>query len=138
MDHKPQAIGRAVDLARGGQLRSPGSRTTSTRRTIPKTHALASKLASLLDGSSPGDRIPERSRYGLQQPIELEVAAFLGADCHERSKSPVSRICREIDERVQAFQSRPLQVTGDACVDLDAADLNGRQGTAKALVAEGR
>ncbi len=36
-------------------------------------------------GSSAGELIPELVRYGLQQLIELEVAAVLGAERHERS-----------------------------------------------------
>jgi len=50
---------------------------------MPKNHCAAPELASLLDGSSAGELIPELSRYGLQQLIELELAAFLGADWHE-------------------------------------------------------
>jgi transposase-like protein len=46
----------------------------------------APELASLLDGSSAGELIPELARHGLQQLIELEVAAFLGADRHERTE----------------------------------------------------
>ena len=53
---------------------------------MPKTHAAAPELASLLDGSSAGELIPELARRGLQQLIELEVAAVLGADRHERSE----------------------------------------------------
>jgi transposase-like protein len=178
---------------------------------MPKTYSAAPDLASLLDGSSAGERIPELARHGLQQLIELEVAAVLGADRHERtverlgyrngyrprtlttqvgdlalqipkrragsflpsileprrrvdqalyavimeayiggvstrkvdalvsalgsqsgiSKSPVSRICQEIDGQVQAFLSRPLQETGHACLYLDATYLNGRQGKAQ-------
>ena len=59
---------------------------TSTRRTIPKRDSDASALASLLDGSKAGELIPELARHGLQQLIELEVAAVLGADRHERSE----------------------------------------------------
>jgi putative transposase len=70
----------------GGQARFPGSRTTSTRRTKPKHHCAAPELASLLDGSTAGELIPELARHGLQQLIELEVAAFLGADRHERNE----------------------------------------------------
>ena len=33
-----------------------------------------------------GELIPELARHGLQQLIELEVAAVLGADRHERSE----------------------------------------------------
>jgi transposase-like protein len=50
------------------------------------SHAAAPELASLLDGSSAGELIPELARRGLQQLIELEVAAVLGADRHERSE----------------------------------------------------
>ena len=52
---------------------------------MPTTHSAAPELASLLDGSSAGELIPELARHGLQQLIELEVAAFLGADRHERT-----------------------------------------------------
>ena len=51
---------------------------------MPKSHCAAPELASLLDGSSAGQLIPELARHGLQQLIELELAAFLGADWHER------------------------------------------------------
>ncbi|MGB5136647.1 MAG: hypothetical protein WBN89_15915 [Prochlorococcaceae cyanobacterium] len=34
-------------------------------------------------GSSDGELIPELARHGRQQLIELELAAFLGADSHE-------------------------------------------------------
>jgi putative transposase len=53
---------------------------------MPKHHCAAPELASLLDGSSAGELIPELARHGLQQLIELEVAAFLGADRHERTE----------------------------------------------------
>jgi len=53
---------------------------------MPKTHRAAVDLAPLLDGSKAGELIPELARHGLQQLIELEVAAFLGADRHERSE----------------------------------------------------
>ncbi|MFM9047095.1 MAG: transposase [Cyanobium sp.] len=42
-------------------------------------------MAPLLDGSSAGELIPELTSHGLQQLIELEVAAFLGAERHERT-----------------------------------------------------
>jgi hypothetical protein len=74
----PQAAGPVAGIARGGQARFPGLRTTSTRQTMPKTHCAAPELASLLDGSSAGELIPELARHGLQQLIELEVAAVLG------------------------------------------------------------
>ena len=53
---------------------------------MPKTHVAAPELASLLDGSSAGELIPELARYGLQQLIELEVSAVVGADRHERTE----------------------------------------------------
>ena len=52
---------------------------------MPKTDSGASALAPLLDGSSAGELIPEIVRHGLQQLIELEVAAVLDAERHERS-----------------------------------------------------
>ena len=54
---------------------------------MPTTNSGASALAPLLDGSSAGELIPELVRHGLQQLIELEVAAVLGADRHERSEA---------------------------------------------------
>ena len=53
---------------------------------MPKTHCAAPELASLLDGSSAGELIPELARHGVQQLIELELAAVLDADRHERSE----------------------------------------------------
>ena len=53
---------------------------------MPTTHVAAAELASLLDGSSAGELIPELARYGLQQLIELEASAAVGADRHERSE----------------------------------------------------
>ena len=57
-----------------------------TRRTMPTTNSGASALAPLLDDSTAGELIPELVRHGLQKLIELEVAAVLGADRHERSE----------------------------------------------------
>jgi putative transposase len=76
----------APALGRGGQARFPGLSPSSTRRTVPKADSGASSLASLLDGSTGGELIPEMARHGLQQLIEMEVAAVLGADRHERSE----------------------------------------------------
>ncbi len=50
---------------------------------MPEIDSGASALASLLDGSTAGELIPELVRHDLQQPIELEVAAVLGAERHE-------------------------------------------------------
>jgi len=53
---------------------------------MPKQQFDASSLAPLLDGSSAGELIPELARHGLQHLIALELAAFLGADWHERTE----------------------------------------------------
>ena len=53
---------------------------------MPTTHVASAELTSLLDGSSAGELIPELARYGLQQLIELEASAAVGADRHERSE----------------------------------------------------
>ena len=53
---------------------------------MPKTHAAATELASLLDGTTAGELIPELVRRGLQQLIELEASAVIGAERHERSE----------------------------------------------------
>ena len=85
-----QASGTPVGVARGGQASDPGLSPNSTRRTVPKIDSGASALASLLDGSTAGELIPELVRHGLQQLIELEVAAVLGAERHERSEEGLS------------------------------------------------
>jgi putative transposase len=51
-----------------------------------KTYRAAPDLAPLLDGSTAGELIPELSRHGLQQLIELEVADVLSADRHEHTE----------------------------------------------------
>jgi len=53
---------------------------------MPTSNRASTELAPLLDGSSAGELIPELVRHGLQQLIELEVAAVLGAERHERSE----------------------------------------------------
>ena len=53
---------------------------------MPNRHTASVDLASLLDGSSAGELIPELARNGLQELIQLELAAFLGADRHERTE----------------------------------------------------
>jgi len=52
---------------------------------MPTKQSDASAPAPLLDGSTAGELIPEIVRHGLQQLIELEVAAVLCAERHERS-----------------------------------------------------
>ena len=79
----PQAIGSFVGVARGEQTRFLGSNTTSSRQTM---HTAAPELASLFDGSSAGELISELATRGLQQLIELELAAFIVADWHERTE----------------------------------------------------
>ena len=53
---------------------------------MPRTYCASPDLAPLLDGSSAGELIPELARFGLQGLIEMEVAAVLGADRHERTE----------------------------------------------------
>jgi hypothetical protein len=54
---------------------------------VPPQTRRATELAPLLDGSKAGELIPELMRHGLQQLIELEVAAVLGADRHDAVRS---------------------------------------------------
>ena len=55
---------------------------------MPNTHCevVLSVLAPLLHGTSAGELIPEIVLHVLQQLIELEDAALLGAKRHERSE----------------------------------------------------
>ena len=48
-----------------------------------------SALAPLLDGSTAGDLILELVRHGLQQLIELVIAAVLGVERHQQSEERV-------------------------------------------------
>jgi putative transposase len=50
-----------------------------------QTDYRASALVPLLDGSSAGELITDLVRHGLQQLIEVEVAAVLVAERHERT-----------------------------------------------------
>jgi len=108
---------------------------------MPSKQSDASALAPLLDGSSAGELIPELVRHGLQQLIELEVAAVLAADRHERSEERpgyrngyrprvLTTQVGDIDLQVQAFLSRPLEGQGYAYLYLDATYLHGRLGRA--------
>ena len=47
---------------------------------MPKADSGASALASLLDGSTAGELIPELARHGLQQLIELEGRRMFSLD----------------------------------------------------------
>ena len=67
---------------------------------MPMPHRAAVDLAPLLDGSKAGELIPELARHGLQQLIELEVAAFLGADRHERSEERLGYRPRSLTTQV--------------------------------------
>jgi putative transposase len=53
---------------------------------MPTTSCASPELTSLLDGSTAGELIPELACLGLQGLIELEVAAYLGADRHEHTE----------------------------------------------------
>ncbi|MCX5932465.1 MAG: transposase [Cyanobacteria bacterium] len=57
------------------------------------------------------------------------LVAALGAGS-DISKSQVSRICQDIDQRVQVFLNRPLQESGYSYIFLDATYLHGRLGKA--------
>jgi hypothetical protein len=59
---------------------------------MPKPLCAAPELASLLDGSSAGDLIPELARHGLQKLIKLELSAFLRADWHERTEERLGHL----------------------------------------------
>jgi transposase-like protein len=54
---------------------------------MPKNDSGASASAPLLDGSSACELIPELVHHGLQQLIELEVAAAFHAERHEDTKN---------------------------------------------------
>jgi hypothetical protein len=49
------------------QARFPGSSPISTKRTMPKAESGISALASLLDGSTAGELIPELATRGLHR-----------------------------------------------------------------------
>jgi len=53
---------------------------------MPKTCSAAVALTPLLDGSSVGKRIPLLASRVLQQLVELELAAILLTEGHERSE----------------------------------------------------
>ncbi len=74
---------------------------------MPKIDSGASALAPLLDGSSAGELIPELVRHGLQQLIELEVAAVLGADRHERSEVSWSGFSGQVPSLTSEAGYRP-------------------------------
>ena len=59
---------------------------------MPKIDSGPSALAplKLLARRTAGELIPELVRHGLQQLIELEVAAVIGAERHERSEERLS------------------------------------------------
>ena len=59
----------SAGVARGGQPRFRGLRTTSNRRTMPTKQSDSSALAALLDGSTAGELTPEIVRHGLKELI---------------------------------------------------------------------
>ena len=73
-------------IARSGQACFPVSTITSARRTTPTSHVAELELSTLLDGSSAGELIPVLASYCLQDLINLEATAVIGADRHERSE----------------------------------------------------
>jgi putative transposase len=80
---------------------------------MPKVDSGASALASLLDGSTAGELIPELARHGLQQLIELAVAAVLGADRHDRTEE---RLCLLNDYSPRTLTTRVAMVTMEASI----------------------
>jgi hypothetical protein len=74
-------------------------------------------------------RLPGRRPACRRHLVDSHVAA----PCAESgiAKSQVNRISQEIDARVQAFLSRPLESSGYTYVYLDATDLKGRLGKAQ-------
>ena len=86
----PRVIGCTADVARGGAPGWAGPFPWFEYHLDLTNHAqapgAAPVLASRREGSSAGELIPELDTRGLQQLIELELAAFLGADWHERTE----------------------------------------------------
>lgn len=64
----------------------------------------ASALAPLLDVSTAGELIPELVRHGLQQLIELEVAAVLGAEHGYRPRLLTTQV-GDIDLQIPKLRS---------------------------------
>jgi len=72
--------------SRGWQAAALVRLPLQTRQTIPTANSGASALVLPLVDSTAGELIPKLMRHDLQLLIELEVAAVLGADRHERSE----------------------------------------------------
>jgi hypothetical protein len=70
----------------GRSIFSLGLSITSTTRTIPKSHSAGFQPNTIQQGSIACELIPELARHGLQKLMELEVAAVIGADRHERTE----------------------------------------------------
>jgi len=77
---------------------------------MPKADSDASALASLRDGSTAGELIPELARHGLQPLIDLEVPAVLGADRHERTEERCGN-CNGIRSRLLTTQVGDIPLT---------------------------
>src|SRR5437588_102283 len=61
-------------------------------------------LRTLLEKSSDADLLREMIGFTAQRLMELEIEGLTGS-----SKSQVSRLCAEIDEKVKAFLGRPIE-----------------------------
>ena len=71
-------------------------------------------LAWLAENGADVDLLRQRVQFMAQHPMEIDVKGRCGADYDERalgmsgeSKSEVSRLCEELDERVHAPWSGP-------------------------------
>ena len=80
---------------------------------MPRPCPSAPDLASLLDGSSAGELIPELVHHNLQQVIELEDAFFLGAHRHQRTEERLGyrNVCRPSNVHISPGASAILRLT---------------------------
>jgi transposase-like protein len=87
-------------------------------------------LQELLAKAGDGDFLRSVAEAVLQLLMEADVEGLIGAGRYERTgigKSTVSKLCKEIDERVGAFLDRPL--SGEwPYLWLDATYLRQREG----------
>ncbi len=70
-------------------------------------------MAPLLDSSTAVELIPELVRHGLQQLIELEDAAVVGAQCHEQTEE---HLCLLNDYNPRTLTTRVVMVTMEAYI----------------------